>query len=200
MAAPWALALYTAPAVEPLSVSDAAAHLRVDGTSDEQLIESLILAARRYCEGASGRSLVTQTWELQLDGWPCGDAIRLPRPPLQSVTSVTTYDSTGAAAVFAAANYLVDTRSQPGRLVLGYGKSWPSTVLRPAAGVVVRYVAGYGLAAAVPETYKQAMQLLVGHWYEHREAAPAGALSREIEFAVSALLHLDRIWPFEPAP
>lgn len=194
----WALSVYTAPAVEPLTVDLAAAHLRVDGTGDEQLIEHLITAARRYCETAQGRAYITQTLELQLEDWPCGREIRLPRPPLQSVTSVKYTNSAGAETTWSSADYQVDTRSQPGRLVLGYGKSWPTATLRPGGAIVVRYVAGYGLAAAVPETARQAMRLLIGHWYEHREAV--GTVGKELEFALSALLEADRIWHVEPAP
>ena len=160
------------------------------------LIIGLIKAAREWCEGYQNRAYITQTWHLYLDQWP-EEYIRVPLPPLQSVPAagIKYTDSAGAINTWLAANYLVDVYSEPGRIVLAYGKSWPSVMLQPAYGIEVEFIAGYGVAAAVPERVKQAMKLLVGHWYENREAVLIGTISKEIEFAVKALLSLERIWP-----
>jgi uncharacterized phiE125 gp8 family phage protein len=89
----------------------------------------------------------------------------------------------------------VDTKSEPGRVSLAYSKSWPTTTLRPINGVCVEFEAGYGDAATdVPYRVKQAMLLLIGHLYEHREQSTEKALS-EIPFGVKALLGLDRVVP-----
>jgi uncharacterized phiE125 gp8 family phage protein len=191
-----ALVLVTAPAVEPVDLASAKTHLHVDGTDDDALITALITAAREYCEGFQNRQYITATWELWLDSFPSEDYIRIPLPPLQSVASVKYYGTDNAEYTMAAADYFVDNKSEPGRLVLAYGKSWPSTTLRPANGVVVRFVAGYGDAAAnVPQKVKQAMLLLIGHWYANREAVLTGSISKEIEFAVNSLLWMDRVVP-----
>ena len=187
----------TPPAAEPVSLAEAKAHLRVDTSDDDALITSLIVAARQWCEGYQNRAYVTQTWDLVLDDWPadpCPDRVRVPLPPLQSVASLKYTDADGVQATMPATDYLVDVASQPGRLVLAYGKVWPTVTLRPAAAIEVRFTAGYGLAVAVPETVKQAIKLLVGHLYEHREATSVDELS-EVSFAVKALLGLERIWP-----
>ncbi len=192
-----ALKLFTAPAEEPITLVEAKAHLRVDGSAEDTLITSLIVAARQWCEGYQNRAYVTQTWDMVLDEWPgdpCPDRIRIPLPPLQSVASVKYKGTDGIQVVMPAADYLVDLASQPGRLVLGYGKSWPTATLQPAAAIEVRFTAGYGAAAVVPETVKQAIKLLVGHLYEHREATSDDELP-EVPFAVKALLGLERIWP-----
>jgi uncharacterized phiE125 gp8 family phage protein len=94
-----------------------------------------------------------------------------------------------------ATDYFVDTKSNPGRGVLAYGKTWPTTTLRPANGIVIEFDAGYGdLASDVPKRVKQAMLLIIGHLYERREQSTEKALS-EIPFGVKALLGLDRVWP-----
>lgn len=193
-----ALKLVTAPTEEPVTLADAKAHLRLDGTDEDSLVTSLITAARQWCEGYQNRAYVTQTWDLVLDAWPRDsepDRVRIPLPPLQSVASVKYMDADGVQATMPASDYLVDVASQPGRLVLAYGKSWPTVTLQPAAGIEIRFTAGYGAATAVPETVKQAIKLLVGNWYENREAVLTGTISKEIEFAVTALLGLERIWP-----
>jgi phage conserved hypothetical protein, phiE125 gp8 family len=189
------LVLTTPPAAEPVSLPEAKAHLRVDAADDDSLITALITAAREYCEAFQNRAYVTQAWQLWLDAWPEGSEIRIPRPPLQAVNGVKYYGADNTEYVLPPADYFVDTRSEPGRIVLAYGKSWPSVTLRPANAVCVEFVAGYGGADKMPQRVKQAMYLLIGHWYEHREAVLTGSISKEIEFAVNSLLWLDRVIP-----
>lgn len=190
-----ALKIITAPTEEPVTLAEAKAQLRVDWADEDTQINSYILAAREYVEGFQNRALVTQTWDLWLDGWPCIDRFSMPLPPLQSVTTIKYYDTDNAEATLATTEYFVDDKSEPGRIVLAYGKSWPSTNLRPANGVAVRFVAGYGLAAAVPQKVKQAMLLLVTLMYEKRLPVVEGKIVGEVPFAVSSLLWLDRIVP-----
>lgn len=184
------------PSEEPVSLAEAKSHLRVDVSDDDTLIEGLIKAARIYAENATRRALVTQTWQLELDDWPGGDVIELRRPPLVSVTSVKYVDSNGDSNTFAASNYDVDTTTEPGRIVLGYGKTWPTATLRLMSPIAVVYVAGYGAASAVPQQMKQMMLLLVAHWYENREATIVGAgmLASPVPFAVESLLWLERVF------
>ncbi len=192
-----ALKLVTAPAVELMSTANAKAHLRVDSTDDDTLIGVLIKAARQHAENVASRALITQTWDYQLDAWPDGDEITIPLPPLQSVTSVKYYDTAGTEYTMTATDYIVDTKSEPGRIVLAYGKSWPSTTLRPAAGVIVRFVAGYGDAAAnVPEAIIAALKLHIGYLYEQREAVNIGNIVNELPLAYDALLYPYRVWSF----
>lgn len=187
-----ALKLVTGPAAEPVSVSEAKSHLRVDLADDDTLIGNYITAARQWCEAFTRRALVTQTWDLTFDYWPTYE-IRLPLPPLQSVTSISYTDQDGSTSTFSSSNYFVDTTGEPGRIVLKSFATWPSVVLREAAGVTVRFVAGYGNAATVPQAIKSAMLLVVGTLYENREDVVAGqgvTLGR-LPFGVDALL-----WPW----
>lgn len=195
-----ALQLVTAPAAEPVSRTEAKAHLRVDSSDDDTLIDSLITAARRQVETITRRALVTQTWDLYLDGFPEGDCIEIPRPPLASVASVKYTDYAGAQTTWDASNYVVDTTSLVGRVVLAYAKSWPSFTPYPSNPVVIRFTAGYGGASSVPQEIKQAMLLLIAEWYERREATHIGLQGASavtpLPFAVDALLATYRVWSF----
>jgi len=162
--------------------------------SDDALLTGLIRAAREWAEGYTNRALITQTWELVLDTWPGTGYIDIPLPPLQSITDIKYKDTDGTESTWAATNYITDTDSFVGRVVLAYGCSWPSGTLYPAAGIRVRFVTGYGLATSVPQRYKQAIMLLAAYWYENREGAAEKPLA-EIPFAVKALLGLDRVVP-----
>ena len=191
-----ALKLYAGPTSEPVTVSEAKSHCRVDITDDDTLIGTLITAARQHVENVLRRALFTQTWDLVLDEWPWASGwITVPLAPLASVTSVTYYDTAGTLYTLAAASYTVDTVSEPGRIVLNDGYTWPSTSLRPANPIYVRFVAGWSTTGAIPQAIKQAILLLIGHWYENREAlATSGAIPKQLPLAVDALLAPYRVY------
>src|SRR3990167_7589456 len=107
-----------APDQEPLSLDEAKQHLRVDIDEHDELILSLVAAARQWAEDHTLRALVTQTWRLTLDyerpsfeaDGRCTHRIVLPRPPLASVTSVTYVDLEGATQTLAVDQYITSKR------------------------------------------------------------------------------------------
>jgi uncharacterized phiE125 gp8 family phage protein len=161
--------------------------------SDSTLIESYIKAAREYCEAFQNRTYITTTWELWLDAFPSKDYIEIPLPPLSSISSVKYYDTANVEATMSASDYFTDTKNEPGRVCLGYGKTWPSTTLRSYNGVCVTFVAGETTAAAVSQKVKQAMLLLIGHWYSNRETVNIGNITSKLDFTVEALLWSERV-------
>ena len=163
------LELNTPPSIEPVTLAEAKAHLKVDTTDDDALITALIAAARARAEWHTGRALVTQSWTLWLDAWP--EVIAIPLPPLQAVASVTTYGRDDAAHVLDSASYFVDAAS--GRIALNEGHA-PPTDLRRLNAVAVAFTAGYGDAEAdVPALLKEAILELIAFLYENRGEAPA---------------------------
>lgn len=218
------LTLVTPPAVLPVTEAEVWDHLRVPllgspaAPVDQAHILTLIRAIVGWLDGKDGilgRALVTQTWDLKMDAFPgcrtsetgyCGsaaaaDAIRVPLPPLQSVTSIGYVDSAGATQTLAASKYTVDTASLPARIVPVYGETWPSTRDEVDA-VTVRFVAGYAgdgaspedLRANVPTAIKQAIKILVAEAYQHREASVVGQAVAAMPFAAQALLAPYRVW------
>lgn len=191
----FSLSVVTAPAEEPVSLTDAKLHLRVTTDGEDTLISSLITAARQYVEETCSRALVEQTLEYTVDAWPCGGFL-LPRPPLVSVTSIKYRDTDGVEATWASINYLVRAGEVPGRVVPGYSISYPTTTLQPAGGITVRYVAGYGAVSAVPAAIKAAMLLMIGNLYEHRESVVVGQTATILAEnpTISVLLAPYRVW------
>lgn len=189
-----ALKIYSAPEVEPMLKAEAKAYLRIDGTNEDTLVDSLIIAARQQAETFTGRALCTQTWDLVLDQFPGDDApIDVPLPPLQSVTSITYLDTNGTTQTLSSSVYIVDSKNEPGRIALAVGESWPDTQADRINAVTVRFVCGYGAADAVPEGIKTAIKLLVSHWFEHREPVVVGSISSELPQSVEMLLWQHRI-------
>jgi hypothetical protein len=192
------LTLITPPADEPITVDEAKASLRVTSDVDDGHISLLITAARELVETITRRQLITATWLMMLDSFktpvagmyydafrvpmppqaigatPFGSisypysVVYLPRPPVQSVTSVQYLDTDGDLQTFASNQYVTDVASEPARIMPPPGVVWPTTMAE-INSVMVTYVAGYGTRTAVPARFKLAIMHLVGHWYLHRE-------------------------------
>jgi len=188
--------LITEPAEEPLTVDEAKEHLRVDISDEDTLIGAYLTAARIHYEQAIWRPLITQTLGYRLHQWPYTDYLLLPRPPLQSVTSIAYVDSVGGANTFAASNYNVYVNGDVGTIYLKDGSNWPSTTLQPGPSILITYVAGYGDAEDVKEIDKQAIRLLLGHFYENREDVIAiqGISVTQLPVAVQSIIHLRKAW------
>lgn len=170
------LTLVTAPATEPVTLTEAKAHLRVDGTDDDTLITSLIVAARESCEHETRRAFVTQTWRLTLDAFP--SVIRLPRPALIGVSGITYVDPDGGTQTLATNQYTVITDRLPGEIRPAYDVDWPN-IRAVENAVSVTYTAGYGNAAAVPSAIKAAILLTIGDLYANRETSIVGTIRTE---------------------
>ena len=180
------------PAVEPLTLEETKGHLRVDWSDEDAYLLTLIRSARAHAEQFLRRALLTQTWRLTLDGFPCTDVLPLPRPTLQAVSAFTYIDTAGQQQTVDSAIYRVDADAFPGRIVLGYAQVWPFTqAVRNA--VSVTYTAGYGDdAAAVPDDIRAALLLLIGHWYANRESVVTGTIATELPQSARSLLWMHR--------
>lgn len=161
------LTVVTEPAVEPITLAEAKYHCRVDLESydEDTEIEGLITGARRQAEAQLKRYLITQTVDLRLDEFPYWE-IKL--PPAQSITAITYYDASGVEQTMSASLYLADTSSDITRITPAYGQVWPVTRYQNNA-VKVRFVAGYGLAAAVPACIKNWMKMRIKTLYEAKD-------------------------------
>ena len=180
----------TAPAV---TVDDAKAHLRLDTTNDDTLVSAMLVAATEAAEHATGRALMTQTWETALDAFPL--VVKLTRVPVQAVVSVSYVDLDGAEQTLAPSAYhLTADDFDFARLTPVHGTQWPQ-VRGDVDGVTVTYIAGYADAASVPESIKAWIKLQVGSMYENREAETMAArvVPNRLVF-VDALLARYKVW------
>lgn len=186
----------TPPAVEPVTLAEAKAYLRLDHTTEDGLVTALIVAARQQVEVFTRQALVTQTVLEYFDAFPRWepfdfDSLYLSVNPVQSVEAFTYIDQNGIEQELQTTDYELDSASHPARLNSSYdAKAWPGALLVPNA-VRVEYVAGYGLAAAVPKGIISALFLLLGHMHTNRDAK--GHNSPELPQAVKALLYPYRV-------
>lgn len=153
------LIIHAQPAVDPIELDDAKDILKPDSDDDDAVITGLIKSATREAEVRLRRKLVTQTWDMALDRFPC-DALQLPFP-VQSVV-VQYYDVNEQLQTWDASNYYLDIGGLVQRITPKM--SWPVAYCRPQA-VKIRMVAGYGSPAKVPETIKNWIKLYLRHIY-----------------------------------
>jgi uncharacterized phiE125 gp8 family phage protein len=182
------LVLVTPPTTEPLGLAGAKLHLRLEPgfTDDDDLVTVLIKAAREYVEADIHRGILPQAWRLTLDRFPCGDTLDLQATDVTSITSATYVAPDGSVTAFTA--YALDTDAFPARIIRDYGTMWPATRVQRNA-VTIAFV--LGLAAdsdSVPASITAAMKLLIGNWYENREALVESRFALEVPFSVTALL------------
>jgi uncharacterized phiE125 gp8 family phage protein len=178
-----------APASEPITLEEAKAFLRVDGTDEDALITSLISVARSVCETYAGLSFAAQTRVVKLDRFPCSDKdIILPYGPVTAVTSVAYSDEDGNPQTVASGGYTVDMQS--GLSKIRITESWPSTD-RIMNNVVVTYTAGY---ATVPEVAKHAIKMTLASLYENRQDEVVGTVTTLLNWNSQALLDTIKVY------
>jgi uncharacterized phiE125 gp8 family phage protein len=151
--------LITPPTESVMSRAECKTMLGITGTDQDDLIDAALSAATSSLDAATGgwlnRALRPQTWELRLPEFPyCDEEIKLPFPPLTSVTSIKYDDASGTEqTLVAGTDYIVigTSGNSFGSVLPAYGKSWPSA--RYISGSVrVRYVCGYAAGDNSPPT------------------------------------------------
>jgi uncharacterized phiE125 gp8 family phage protein len=167
----------------------------VTNTTDDPQLLALITGARMHCEAVTDRALCTQTWRQTFSRWP-GLPLTLVKAPLQATPTapiVTYIDTAGVTQTLATTQYSVEAPAgpyaSPGRLLPVYAPTvYPVTAYGMLSTATVQYVAGYGAAVDVPWPIKQAMLLLIAHWWSNREAVSVGPSASELPLAVASLL------------
>lgn len=185
-----------APTDTPVDLPLVKEHLRLTTADQANVLPIYLGAAVEWVETYTGRPLMRQTWRVTLPGFP----VRTWLPfsvPFGAITGITYYDTANASQTLASSVYTVPTDSEPACVLLASGQSWPSLYSREDA-VAITYTSGAEDAANVPIALRQAVLLLTGHFYENREAVLVSAISKEIEFAATALCAPYRVFLREP--
>jgi uncharacterized phiE125 gp8 family phage protein len=186
--------IITAATVEPITLEEARAHLRIEPFGspethpDDTYVTALISVAREWCEQYTGRALASQTIEMALDAFPSGD-IELPLAPVTSITFVKYVNAAGNEITLSNDFYGLDDYSVPNWLLLLEGYKWPETS-EGANSVKIRMVVG-NTSANLQSPIKAAMLLMIGNLYENRtedQLATARASFNSLPLGVYNLL------------
>lgn len=201
----WSLALVTPPASEPVTLAKAKAHLRIDPSlvDDDDWVTDCITGAREYLERAYDLKVMPQRWEMRLQNFPHDDRIRFPIGPVQAIPYFKYMDTGGnitSLTVGKGSGFDLLTRLQkkPAEIVLPFGRVWPAVILQMADPIQIGLDLGYVTGASpevlpMPGQVRQAMYLLIDHYYNNRSAVTLGSLMRSdplhlgVEYLMSAL-------------
>lgn len=180
------LSTVTAATVDPVSTQELRDFARLDDAIDSNFINSFIKASTMFCEEYTNKSFINRTLKMSLDGVAEVDIplregvtvgpieifynrhIELPKSPVSSVTHIKYYNDSDTESTWATSNYYVDTQSDPAKILLRDGGTWP-TNLRKANGIEITYVSGYGSNRSdTPEAIRVAIMQMALFMYEHR--------------------------------
>ena len=153
------------PAVEPVTLVEVKAHLRLDTSDEDALLTDLIRTARLHLESVTGLCLISRPLRLYLDDWPHTRVIQIARGPVQTIEIVTVYDAVGTPVEVDTSGYVLDGAASPARLAL---PERPATA-RALNGNEIDFTAGFGESGTdVPDTLKRALLLHVAAMFELR--------------------------------
>lgn len=177
--------LLVPPAAEPLSLAEAKDFLRVAQADDDAVITALIAAARHHLEALTRCALLTQTWRLVRDAWPADGRLQPRIGPLRQLVAARVYELTGPPHAIDVEGFVVDTAAN----VIAAPRWTLPAPGRFAAGIELDVVCGFGDAASdVPDDLRQALRLLVAHWYDNRGIAAIGGTVAMLPAGVGALV------------
>jgi uncharacterized phiE125 gp8 family phage protein len=161
--------------------SEAKTFLKVDSdiTTDDTLIDDLILAAVNAFEQVAKRVLSARTVTLKLDQWPADNIIYLDRGPVTGVTSVTCRTASGTQTVDSSGYIVISGQTETNPLVQIKDTTTLPTPDGYTAAITVTYTCE---TTSLPAMVKTALLQLISHWYENRaiqsrEVGPDVAMS-----------------------
>lgn len=191
------VSIVTPPASYGITAGDMETFLTLSAGQDTALLEAFIEAAYDAIRQYLRRSIVTETLELRMDGFPGydeareialgpgmhvvsqpwvmnngGSVIDLPFGPVSSITSIKVFDRDNTESTFSSTYY----RADASRVYLNDSATWPVN-LRSRDAVAIRYVSG---EASPPAAIIQAIKQHVAAMYECREGCDIPTASKAI--------------------
>lgn len=165
----------TSGSFDPLSLTEAKKHLRIEFDHDDSYIIDLIADAQSMVENDTWRILSSATFKLYLDRFPYQSRqINIYKSPVSAISSFEYYVD-GVLTSVDSSSYYTDTVTNPARIVLKDGYAWPTNGdVRPSS-VIITFTCGYSSAAEIPGPLLRALRLMVAHFYENRQPSKQGA-------------------------
>jgi uncharacterized phiE125 gp8 family phage protein len=178
--------LLSGPAAEPVTLAQAKSFIRVQHDDDDDIVTALIAGSRIHIEAQTRRALITQTWRLTRDAWPLNGQLALLPVPLIDLVAVRIHKANGTTQALDLAGFVLDTAAAPA--MLAFTRGAPMAPERSVGGIELDVTCGYGDAGDVPEPLRQAIRLLVAHWYENRGLVTLGREVAVLPQTVAALI------------
>lgn len=171
----------------PVLLDDARSHLRVTGSDEDMLITQQLAAAVAAVSERTGRRLGSETWAASYAS-VSGD-LNLPMAPVQSITSIQYWDASDVSQTALVSDFYFFADDDFATLRPKAGKAWPSVNSNRADAITVTFVAGY---SPIPAPLRTAVLMLLGHFFENREAVAVGLSVAEFPVGVADMVNLYR--------
>ncbi len=188
--------LIGAPAITPVSVSEAKYHekISINDEAEDAYIQSLLFAATRFAEEFTRRAFITQVWEYRTSN--ISPIMEIPRPPLIGIypNSINPMDPGFRSMIFTNLSndtdtvveedtWFTDTIDEPGRLIFKSNAAFPYPWATwgwgclPYGYLTMNFLAGYGddedlSIQNLPQPIKEAILQIFGFLYQNREGQP----------------------------
>ena len=176
----------TPATANPLTLTEAKTHLKVDTTADDTFITNLIKSATSSAQEYTNRFFIATTIQQYGDKWE--DISNLFKSPVASVTVIKYVDPSGSLQTLSTDVYFVDDVNKPARIGLKPNQSFPEIIDRLNA-IYVEYVVGIAAGPdEVDEGIRQALLLTIGNWYQNRQAVVTGTIATELPMNAKFLL------------
>jgi hypothetical protein len=151
----YSVELATGGITEPVTLAQAKEYARIDGSSEDSLITSLITMARTHCESYIGKCIVLKTVTITSFTYPY--QFQMPYGPLTNEANISKCVTLDQNGVETPLNYQVNAGLFPKLFILGGAQSYKFKLI---------YSAGF---TTVPEDIKLAIKMMVNTLYERRE-------------------------------
>ena len=166
-----------APASPLVPLADLRAHGRADTADEDALLQGFERAAVAYLDGYTGRlgrCVLRQKWALPLTDQP--QAVQLPFPDCRDFK----IEQRDAFGVWSEVADVTITQFDDNVLL--------TNLPADQSGLHLTCIAGWETVDDVPDSLKQAVQMLVAHWSTHRGAVSQSDAAEGVPFGVAALL------------
>jgi uncharacterized phiE125 gp8 family phage protein len=181
----------TKPTAEPVTLSEVKKQLEIasSDTSHDTHLTALIGAAREQWEHDTDSATCFATYRIRLAQWT--DGIELPKSPIHSITSIQYYDGANTLQAYPANQYQLHVDA----VRLAYLQVLPGTVARWDAWTIT-YKVGYSEdGSKVPAIAKNAMLMLVAHYFENRDMLMAEAMQTMRPYEALVLRYMRSSYP-----
>jgi uncharacterized phiE125 gp8 family phage protein len=182
-------------AAYPVTADEIKADLRIQHTNDDTRIAGLIAAATDFMDvpsGAIGKALIHQTWALSVESYDPDNGIVIPVTPVSSITSIQYFDTENVSRTLTVSDFHLYGNQDRAWIKAKSGVVVPAVFNRLDA-ITVTFVAGFSdSSVGVPSSIRQAISILIAHWYENPTGFATGTTVTELPFAVQSLINLNR--------
>lgn len=163
-----------APVTEPVTLQEAKDYARIDGSTEDTLITSLIKMARLHCEAFMGKAIIRKT--VTIDSFTFPYQWQIPYGPINSAADITKVVTIDENDVETSLNYKANIGIFPKITITSGDQGYKFRMV---------YTAGF---TSVPEDIKLAIKMMVNTLYERREDVIVGTIVADFPLGVKALL------------